>query len=165
MSLNPKAGNMTKPIRVICCGSPLRGDDAVGLEVYKRLKFMDLPKNVELIDGGTAGLDLLLLFDGSSSVILVDGIITDHEAGHVQWFSGEEVMAQNPVRLSGHEIDLGQVLRIWYTNMDSESEISLLGISIKNLELGCNTISPPVAAGVDRASKEILKRLRKDSND
>lgn len=158
---------MEKPIRVICCGNPFRGDDAAGLEVYKKLKEKDLPKNVELIDGGTVGIGLLPLFNGCSSAIVVDGVMIDKEAGHVQWFSPEEVMAQSSVKISGHEIDLGQVLRIWHDNMESNANpnISILGISIKNTELRYNALPPSVMAGVNRASEEIVERLRKELNE
>lgn len=156
---------MKKPIRVICCGNPFRGDDAVGLEIFKMLKKKNLPKDVELIDGGTAGIGLLPLFDGCSSVILVDGVIMDKEPGHIQWFSSNEVMAESAVKISGHEIDLGQALRIWYDTGESNPNIAILGISIKNTELGCNTPSASVMTGVNVATNEIFELLRNDFNE
>lgn len=157
---------MEKRIRVACCGNPLRGDDAAGIEVFKRLKLKDLPKNVELIDGGTAGIGLLPLFSGCSSVILVDGVIMDKDPGHVQWFSSDEIMAQNPVKISNHEMGLEHVLRIWHDIKGSNAgpNISILGISIENTELRYNTLSAPVIAGVNRASEEVFERLWNDSD-
>lgn len=157
---------MEKRIRVACCGNPFRGDDAAGIEVFKRLKLKDLPKNVELIDGGTAGIGLLPLFSGCSSVILVDGVIMDKDPGHIQWFSSDEIMAQNSVKISNHEMGLEHVLRIWHDIKESNAgpNISILGISIENTELRYNTLSAPVIAGVNRASEEVFERLWNDSN-
>jgi len=157
---------MEKRIRVACCGNPFRDDDAAGIEVFKRLKLKDLPENVELIDGGTAGIGLLPIFSGCSSVILVDGVIMDKDPGHIQWFSSDEIMAQNSVKISNHEMGLEHVLRIWHDIKGSNAgpNISILGISIENTELRYNTLSAPVIAGVNRASEEIFERLWNDSN-
>lgn len=157
---------MEKRIRVTCCGNPFRGDDAAGIEVFNKLKLKELPKNAELIDGGTAGIGLLPLFNGCSSVILVDGVIMDKDPGHIQWFSSDEIIAQNPVKISDHEMGLGQVLRIWHDIRGSNANpnISILGISIKNTELGY-TLSAPVMAGINRASEEIFERLWNDFNE
>ncbi len=60
--------------RVVCLGNPLVAEDAVGPQIYSRLLQERLPEDVELVDGGTLGLDLLPCFEGTEKVILVDRI-------------------------------------------------------------------------------------------
>lgn len=57
---------------VIGCGNPLRGDDAVGIEVVRRLGRRDLPPHVRCLDAGTAGLDVVLAMRQADDVILID---------------------------------------------------------------------------------------------
>jgi len=50
---------------VIGIGNILLGDDGVGVYVVEELRSRhDVPGNVELIDGGTMGLDLLPFIEG-----------------------------------------------------------------------------------------------------
>lgn len=58
---------------LLALGNPLRGDDGVGLAVLEALaQADDLPEDVTLLDGGTAGLETVLLWQGYRRVIIVD---------------------------------------------------------------------------------------------
>ncbi|NBP80115.1 hydrogenase maturation protease [bacterium] len=56
---------------VIGCGNPLRGDDAVGVNVVQRLQAHALPDGVRCVDAGTSGLEVVLLIQDADRVILV----------------------------------------------------------------------------------------------
>lgn len=63
--------------RIICIGNQfLRGDD-FGPRVYQQLSRRSLPGDVELIDGGIAGLNLLSFFDECEQLIFVDSLGRD----------------------------------------------------------------------------------------
>ncbi|MCA9922262.1 MAG: hydrogenase maturation protease, partial [Anaerolineales bacterium] len=59
-------------VLVLGIGNPLRGDDGVGTAVISALQHMPLPPDVELVDGGTAGLEIVLLLQAYRRVIVVD---------------------------------------------------------------------------------------------
>lgn len=59
-------------ILVLGLGNSLRGDDGAGPAVVAALSSMDLPSHVEIIDGGTPGLETVLLLQGYERVIIVD---------------------------------------------------------------------------------------------
>ncbi len=59
-------------ILVLGLGNRLRGDDGAGPAVIEVLSRMDLPPQVKLIDGGTPGLETVLLLQGYGRAILVD---------------------------------------------------------------------------------------------
>ena len=64
---------MTSPsILVIGCGNVLRGDDAAGPILVRRLGDRGLPEGVRCIDGGTGGIDVVLQMRGVPEVILID---------------------------------------------------------------------------------------------
>lgn len=65
--------------RIICIGNRLLQSDAAGPRVYDSLmggvlQGRSLPEGVEVIDGGTAGLNLLGLIEGCHRVVFVDSI-------------------------------------------------------------------------------------------
>lgn len=60
--------------RIICIGNRFLDRDAAGPRVFDALSRHPLPEGVELVDGGTAGLNLLGLVDGAERVIFVDAV-------------------------------------------------------------------------------------------
>ena len=57
---------------VIGCGNLLRGDDAAGPVLVRRLRQRRLRSGVECADGGTGGVDVAFQMRGRDHVILVD---------------------------------------------------------------------------------------------
>ena len=59
-------------VLVLGLGNILLKDEGVGVHVIRNLQELALPENVEVIDGGTAGLDMLLSEEGSYKLIVID---------------------------------------------------------------------------------------------
>jgi hydrogenase maturation protease len=57
---------------ILGLGNNLRGDDGAGSAVVTALSLVELPPHVEVVDGGTPGLETVLLFQGYELVIIVD---------------------------------------------------------------------------------------------
>lgn len=57
---------------ILGLGNPLRGDDGVGTAVITTLQNEPLPPDVDVVDGGTAGLELVLLLQKYRRVLVVD---------------------------------------------------------------------------------------------
>ncbi len=60
--------------RIICIGNRFVEEDSAGYQVFQELSLKPLPEDVELIDGGLAGLDLLRFIEGAEEVVFVDSI-------------------------------------------------------------------------------------------
>lgn len=58
--------------RIITVGNRYVPEDAAGPRVCDRLRAQALPSDVEVIDGGLAGLDLLGFVEGAERVVFVD---------------------------------------------------------------------------------------------
>jgi hydrogenase maturation protease len=62
-------------IAVAGFGNVLLGDDGFGVEVIKRLRMFPLPVQVETLDIGIGGMELVLkLMDGFNEMIVVDAV-------------------------------------------------------------------------------------------
>ncbi|NOY14246.1 MAG: hydrogenase maturation protease [Deltaproteobacteria bacterium] len=97
--------------RIICIGTLLAADDAAGPLMFRRLAREALPEDVELIDGGTRGLDLLPLFDGAQSVILIDQVEGFLSAPGVVLLQEDELL-QATAKHFDHQVGLGYLLQI-----------------------------------------------------
>lgn len=69
--------------RIICIGNQYITEDAAGHQVYLKLKQCNLPPDVELINGGIAGLNLLYLMEGVERVVFVDAVSGFGQPGEV----------------------------------------------------------------------------------
>ena len=59
---------------IICIGNRLLSEDASGPAVFDSLQKLSLPQDVEIIEGGTAGLNLLPLLEKGGRVVFVDTV-------------------------------------------------------------------------------------------
>lgn len=67
--------------RIICIGNPYQLADWVGPAVYAALQQQTIAPDIELVDGGLQGLNLLTLMENVDNVIFADTLITDGEPG------------------------------------------------------------------------------------
>jgi len=91
--------------RIICIGNRYVESDALGARVFDILSRRELPADVELFDGGLAGLNLLPLMDDCERVVFVDAIAGDDDG--VQILDADEVAGAS---VYGHAGGLGYLL-------------------------------------------------------
>ena len=96
-------------IRILCIGNCYIEPDSLGARVYDLLSQTELPPDVEVIDGGLAGLNLLPLLDGCERIVFVDTILGDDPTG-LQILRADEVES---AEVYGHASGLGYLLGAW----------------------------------------------------
>lgn len=69
---DPTAPVVGPDVLVIGCGNLLRGDDAAGPILIRKLWQLGTGDHARLVDGGTAGMDVAFQMRGAKHVILVD---------------------------------------------------------------------------------------------
>lgn len=142
---------MSSPrVLVLGIGNILLSDEGVGVHVINRFQeTFDIPDGVELIDGGTMGLDLVPYFEGKSHVVVVDAMCADGQApGTIRRFSGSEVMTMLGERISPHQIGLSDLLACTAVGSQLPEHIVLLGIVPESLDTGLE-MSATIHAKVD----------------
>lgn len=99
---------------ILGVGSPLRGDDAIGILTVQALQQRtDLPTGVDVIDGGTDGLGLIPILEAYPRVIVVDAIEMGLLPGTLRRFTWEDVRVNaRSGGLSLHESGLGTALSL-----------------------------------------------------
>ena len=152
---------MTKPrVLVLGIGNILLSDEGVGVHVINRFQeIFDLPDSVEIIDGGTMGLDLMPYFEGKSHVFVVDAVSADGEKpGTIQRFSGSDVMTMLGERISPHQIGLSDLLACTAVDTQLPDNIVLLGIVPESLDTSLD-MTPTIQTRVDTLVRMLQAEL------
>jgi len=141
---------------ILCCGNPLATDDGVGFFVHEELKKKDLPENVELIDAGTGGLDMLRFIEDADKVIIVDSITSGEQVGTIHRFAYDNDLEPPFTKFSLHELGLMDVLKTGYAVMPhSMPEIIIIGIEIQWIEQVKIGLTP----AVEKALPDVIEMV------
>lgn len=114
---------------VLGLGNLLMQDDGLGVHTIRALRenFM-WPEHVEMVDGGTLGLDLLPLVTDSARLLIIDAMDMGNEPGTVMRLEGEDVPKAWSQKLSVHQAGVQDLLNIAYFQGWQPQKLVVLGI-------------------------------------
>lgn len=145
---------------VLGLGNILLRDEGVGVRVIEALaERYILPPEVEVVDGGTAGMELLNVIAGCDHLIICDGVKGDAPPGTVIKLADAEIPALFQTRFSPHQLGLADVLATLTLSDEAPRAVTLVGVVPLDLELGIE-LSPEVRAAVGKAVEEVAAELR-----
>ena len=121
-------------ILVLGLGNLLMGDEGIGIHVIKKLMEIKLPKNIEVVDGGTAAFDLMPYLKAAQKLIIVDAVQTGGKEGAIYRLRPEDLSPGSGKTLSLHQITLQEVLEAAHL-LDIKPEVIIIGIEPK--QIGC----------------------------
>ncbi|HIJ87848.1 MAG TPA: HyaD/HybD family hydrogenase maturation endopeptidase [Desulfuromonadales bacterium] len=147
-------------VLVLGIGNLVMGDDGVGVMVaqilQQRYRF---PGNVEIMDGGTLGLDLLPKLENISHLILIDAVETGEKAGTCMRLYGQELPIALETKLSPHQMGLKDLLAVSELMGHSPQEMVLIGVQPGSIEMEIG-LTPEVEAQVDTLVTNVLTELK-----
>ena len=97
--------------RIICVGNRFVDGDDTGPQVYDRLSHMALPPDVDIVDGGLLGLNLLRFAEGADRLVFVDSVSGFGREGEVLVLDAMEA-ADGMAASYGHSCGLAYLLRV-----------------------------------------------------
>jgi hydrogenase maturation protease len=136
---------------IIGCGNLLRGDDAVGPVLVRRLLDRGLPSGVDVADGGTSGMDVAFRMRGADRVVLVDAASTGNEPGTLYRLTGADVEQLPPlegINLHSFRWDHALAFGRWLLKDDYPNDIVVYLIEAGGFEFGA-PLTPRVEAALD----------------
>jgi hydrogenase maturation protease len=149
---------MKKDTLILGVGNMLLGDEGVGVHVAQRLQQMPLPPEVEVVDGGTIGYELLSYVYGKRKVIIADALNADAKPGSVIRLPPEEIDMENPRSLFVHQSGLHELLH-FAQQLEPLPEIILVGIVPKSLRCWTSKLSTPVEERMGTILQAIMEEL------
>lgn len=96
-------------ILVLGIGNYLMGDEGVGVHTIHALSKVDLPENVDIIDGGTGSFDLMPILSQYPLVIFVDATMDSKPAGTINIIY-PKFAKDFPTVLSAHDVGLKDMI-------------------------------------------------------
>ncbi len=145
---------------VLGVGNVLMRDDALGPYVVHLLEARYVfPPSVEVIDGGTPGLDFLPYLDGARAVIVVDTVSSEGEAGTLRLYRRKEFLARPmPPRVTPHQPGIREAMMAAELMDSAPEEFVLIGVIPEDMELGTRLTSP-VQDAVEPAIEAVVQEL------
>jgi hydrogenase maturation protease len=143
---------------VLGLGNVIMGDEGVGVHVVRALEGLELPANVECLDGGTGGFVLLEPLQQADHIILIDATDDGNPQGTVTRTT-PRFSQDYPPTLTAHDIGVKDLLDAFYMH-SGEREVVLYAISIDPRQPISMDLSEACLAARDEAVKRIAAELK-----
>jgi len=157
--LNLSAGPGPIKIMVLGVGNILLKDEGAGVKVVERLRSeYTFPDNVELVDGGTAGLDLLPVVEGFDHIIIVDTVKTNEPPGAIFRFTPDDIDIKVPYKTSLHQIGMVEVFAIAEA-LGRKMKAVIIAVQPEDMSGWGLELTPTIEAKVPELMSFVLKEL------
>lgn len=160
---DPAAPVEGPPVLVIGCGNLLRGDDAAGPILIRKLWTLGAGDHARLVDGGTAGMDVAFQMRGAKHVILVDACDgSGDEPGTLFRVPGSAIAdLPAPTDIHSHAFRWDHALSFakWLLKDEYPETIEVYLIEGDSYGHGAE-LTEPVARAVDELSERIAGEVR-----
>jgi hydrogenase maturation protease len=144
---------------VLGAGSPLLGDDGLGIEVLETLsqKWAETP-SLRFLDGGIWGMRLLPHIEDADKLLVIDAVRADTAPGTLVRVEREEIPRHLRTKISTHQIDLSEVFAVAELRGMFPGEAVVLGIEPARIDAYME-ISPEVKATVPFLIQAVERQL------
>jgi hydrogenase maturation protease len=147
-------------ILVLGIGNVLLTDEGIGVRALKELeRKYTFPANVELLDGGTAGIELLRHIRKRDYLIIIDAMKCSQEPGTVVRVEGNDVPAAFRTRISPHQLGLSDLLAAAMLTDELPEKLVLFGVEPESIDIGLD-LTDTVEASVDKLIGAVVDELR-----
>jgi len=146
-------------IAVFGIGNMLLSDDGVGIHVLHKLQNeFNFSPSIELIDGGTKGLDLLPLFENRDRVLIIDAANFKKAPGTIDTVEGDNIPAFLSTKLSVHQIGLPDMLYAAKLMDIMPQETCLIGMQPLSMDTATD-MSEVVSSQMDNLIERVIGKL------
>ncbi|MCX6663283.1 MAG: hydrogenase maturation protease [Euryarchaeota archaeon] len=152
-----------KKIGIIGIGNLLRKDDGVGIVLLERLQKQKkkFPKNIEFIDGGTGGMNLLHLLAQFDTVLLIDAVDFKGRPGDARVFSLKDIQSQKKsVMMSTHDPDFLNLLRLSQELKEIPEILVIFGVQPRDVSHGMG-----LSKEIETVLDDLYLKLQKEIQD
>ena len=150
---------MKKNITILGVGNILYSDDGVGIRVVEKLeREYEFSDNVEIIDGGVLGINLLGVISKVGRLIVVDTVLNHGKPGDFHRLEHDEIPDRVLAKNSLHQVDLIEALTLCNA-LDHVPQTTIIGIEPKDLETLSEELTPEIEVKVGQLIQRVLEEV------
>jgi hydrogenase maturation protease len=151
---------MKNNIGVIGLGNLLLQDDAIGLHAIETIKeSYRFEPQIDLLDGGTAGLDLLPIIEDYEKVLFVDAVDAGQPPGAIVIIEDNGIPSFLTSQVSVHHVGLSDLLFAARMAGSVPAEICLIGVQPESVDIGIE-MTDVLKESLDLLLATVVERLR-----
>jgi hydrogenase maturation protease len=140
---------------VLGLGNLLNRDEGLGVQALKLLDAqLGEQSEFELLDGGVLGLNLLMIVEECSHLLILDAVNAGQPAGTIVELRKEQIPLYAGVKLSQHQVTFQEVLGLAKMRGYLPEQLHLIGIQPEDLSIGLElspTVEQALPGVIDRA--------------
>ena len=142
-------------ILILGIGNLLQSDEGLGVHIVNQIaQNVEIPEDVEVVDGGTAGFDLLPLMQGREKIIIVDALIVDDEPGSIYRFKPEQIRSAR-TRFSLHDVGIIEIIELLKL-LGENPDIEIIGVVPEDITTLNMDITPRVRESIPKVIEQIM---------
>ena len=147
-------------VTILGVGNVILRDEGFGVRVAEFLDaHYDFPENVQIVDGGTLGIELTQYVTGTNKLLVIDSINGGAEPGTLFRFHNDDVMNHFQEKISAHEVGIQDVLALLTVTGHKIPDVVVIGAQPYDLEAGVE-LSPGMQKLMPQVVGQALKELK-----
>jgi hydrogenase maturation protease len=158
-SIIPVLNRFMSRIAVIGLGNILLGDEGLGVHGLNLLKrrYRFSPE-IETVDGGTLGLELLPFFQDYGRILILDAVDFGREPGYIGTLEEDSLCSLVRSRASAHHIGISDLLLASKLSRQEPKEICLIGMQPQSTSFSLD-LTETVNKGLDDLAALAIAKL------
>jgi hydrogenase maturation protease len=145
-------------VLILGIGNLILKDEGIGVHVVRALQEKKLPPELDIVDGGTATMDLLSVIYESDRIIVIDALKAGGKPGTIYRCLPEDLMETPERPLSLHQLGLLDVLGM-SRRLGANASVVIIGVEPKEISWGLE-LTEELQAAVPRLIEAVVKELR-----
>lgn len=145
-------------ITILGVGNELLSDEGIGIHIAKKLQQIELPPEIEVIEGGTEGFGLINIITETDDLIIIDSIKGGSKPGTIYRFNIKDAPnSPDFFKTSVHQIGILEVINLSKL-IGKTPDTVVIGIEPQKVTTGMN-LSPKIKEKIPRVIDMILDEI------
>jgi hydrogenase maturation protease len=147
-----------KKILILGIGNILLKDEGIGVHVAQTMEGMSLPHDVEVMDGGTMGIDLLYYIEGREKVVVIDAIRAGDKPGTIYRFTDKNLAQKKDLLRTAHGIDITDAINTARLLGTKPDKIIFIGVEPEDISEGLE-LTPTIQQRIPKIIELVIKEI------
>ncbi len=148
-----------KDIVLLGLGNLLMEDEGIGIHVLRHLESSyQFTPAIELVDGGTAGFELLPFFEDFDKILMIDAVEFEEEPGFIGRIENDDILTQLTNKMSLHHLGITDVLSTARLLEYDPSQVIMIGVQPLQMDVRLG-LSDLLTERIAPVTAEILRIL------